>query len=292
MIDIGPNIRKAEKVAREEQPWEGYYLVRGAEIENLLKLMSIDRLGKVLDVGCGNGFVASLISSISDEVMAVDLYFPDPKSHTVSIESARKLIPRLAAGKVTLLGGSVESIPFKDEVFDTVLSLYAMHYLKDRTAAFSELKRVVKKDGIIILVLPNFIERIYAFFQFYLYLVIKFFERGLTGQCGTIRNALDLSKVKENYKYFPFPGPYGAYKNSALEMFRHMPFNWNSEFRKAGFNIKKSLTTIFVPYPLLLTVSFSISKVISRLSKPLTMLLGDKPVIKYFGYNYCTILKK
>lgn len=300
MLNISAGIDRAIKEAKDQQPWDGYYLIRGFEFENLLKFTKLNDLGKVLELGCGNGFISYLISSISKEVIATDLYSKDAKTHTVGLDSAKRLLSKIGNKNISLLSCSIKYMPFKDETFDTVFSLYILHYLEDRTLALNELKRVVKKNGIIILVIPNFIERIYAFCQFYLYLLIKSFrlvgEKMFknTGLSYSNKKAAPFSfaKFKQDYKYFPFPGPHGGYKNSAVEMIRHMPIQWNKEFRKTGLKIKHSLTTAFLPYPLLLTISLKLTLIISAFFKHFTKACGDKPFFKYLGYNYCVILKR
>ena len=300
MLNIKAGVERAIREVKEEQPWDGYYLIRGFEFENLLRFTKLNNLGRVLDAGCGNGFISFLISSISKEVIATDLYSKDAKTHTVGLDSAKRLISKIGKKNISLLACSMEYLPFKDETFDAVFSLYALHYLQDKTLALNELKRAVKKNGIIILVIPNFIERIYAFFQFYLYLLIKSFKVAgekmfkNTGLSYSSKKAasFSLAKLKQNYKYFPFPGPHGAYKNSAVEMMRHMPIRWNKEFRKAGLEIKYSLTTAFLPYPLLLTISLKATLVISALFERFAKACGDKLFFKYLGYNYCVILKR
>ena len=100
------------------------------------------------------------------------------------------------------------------------------------------------------------------------------------------------AKFRENYRHFPFPGPHGAYKNGLTEMIRHLPYRWNMEFKGAGLKLYHSMTTAFIPYPLLLTISPRITYFILFLFNKFTRTFGDKPFLKYLGYNYCAILKK
>jgi len=300
MLNIKTGINSAITKVYEEQPWEGYYMVRGAEITNLLRLAKLNKFGRVLEVGCGNGFSSYLMSFISKEVIATDLYAQEAKTHSVGLESAKRLFSKLGNTGMPLLSCSVEHIPFKDDVFDMAFCSHTLHYLKGKALALNELRRVINKDGFIILIVPNFIERIYAFFQFYLYFVVKFFRfakeriaRKNSICCNSSkRTSLSLSKLKENYRYFPLPGPHGAYKNSIVEMMSHLPSSWNQEFNKAGLYLQRSFTTTFTPYPLLLTMSLRLAHAVSLVSEPLTRVMGDKPFVKYFGYSYCVILKK
>lgn len=300
MFNLTPYIKKAIKEATELEPWKGYYLIRGVEIENLFLSLGLNNTGKVLEVGCGNGFFSYLVSFISEKVIATDLYTKNAKTHTPGIDSARQLISKIGNKNIFLSACSIEHIPFKDNTFDIVFSAYTLHYINDRTLGLNEIKRVVKKDGIVIIVVPNFIERIYSFFQFYLYFVIKIlgfifiktYKIKNISSGSKSNSRFSMAKFRENYRYFPFPGPHGAYKNGFIEMIRHMPHRWNREFKEAGFKFVHSLTTAFIPYPLLLTISSRMTYFILFLFKKFTRTFGDKPFLKYLGYNYCVILKK
>lgn len=50
---------------------------------------------------------------------------------------------------------SVQRIPFKDNTFDLVFSRFVLEHLKYPGDAFSELSRVLKPDGILIVIVPN-----------------------------------------------------------------------------------------------------------------------------------------
>jgi ubiquinone/menaquinone biosynthesis C-methylase UbiE len=61
-----------------------------------------------------------------------------------------KLHERLATQKHSLGFGVIDaqSIPFGDEVFDIVIANHCIYHFPDRLEAFSEIKRVLKSDGI------------------------------------------------------------------------------------------------------------------------------------------------
>jgi len=300
MIDFDNRVNTAIKEAYGQEPWPGYYLIRGDEFKNLFLSIKSRDIGKTLEVGCGNGFFSYLASSVSSTVIATDLYCKDPKSHTVGMDNARQLISKIGSNNISLCACSGERLPFKDDVFDTVFSSYVLQYIKDRQFFLNELKRVIKKDGKIVLVLPNFTERVYSFFQYYVYFIVKIMKMVFKKICGkknsrdnnTKSLPFDIKKFRENYKYFPFPGPHGAYKNSFIEMISHMSHRWNAEFKTAGLKLNSSFTTVFVSYPLILTISYRLAYIMLFLSKKITQFLGTKPFVKYFGYNYCVILKK
>ncbi len=285
-----PFIDRAMREAGEEEPWDGYYMTRGGEMEKALEFVSVPDLGRVLDIGCGNGFTSFILLKRAKKVVAGDLYAPDAKKHSLGLNAARRFRSRFGIRDMPLVGASIKKLPFKNGVFDTVFAAYVLQYLKDRRLALGELKRVTKEDGLIILMLPNFLERVWAFFQYYIYLAIK--AAGLMINPRGKKGVSDgIEKLSKNYSYFPFPGPHGAYRTGAQELVRHLPALWNKEFKENGFRIRRSFTTTFAPYPLLLTVSLKLASIVSRSFEGLTRFLGAKPIIKYLGYNYCVVLK-
>lgn len=300
MNDVEKRIHKVIKEVSSEEPWPGYYLIRWLEFKNLFVLERIKNRGRVLEIGCGNGFFSYLLSFASGKVVASDLYAKNSRTHTPGINNACRFISKSEKGNIFLCACAMNQLPFKDETFDMIFSGYTLQYTKDRTLALSEMRRVVKKDGVVMLVVPNFIERFYSFFQFYIYFIVKI-TKSIFKRIFKIKNKTTLksesqpfntARFRENYRYFPFPGPHGAYRNSFEEMIRHMPCNWNREFKKAGFKVVDSLTTAFLPYPLLLTISTRLTCKFLFLTKRFTRFFGRKPFIKYLGYNYCAVLKK
>jgi ubiquinone/menaquinone biosynthesis C-methylase UbiE len=95
----------------------------------------------VLDVGSGQGKVASLVqSTFSCEVHALD---PNKKRAS----KAAKDHP----GLKTCLAPS-ESVPYADSFFDKVYSTMAVHHFSDRRASLEEMVRVLKPVGTLLLV--------------------------------------------------------------------------------------------------------------------------------------------
>jgi ubiquinone/menaquinone biosynthesis C-methylase UbiE len=291
---------KASREAAKIEPWPGYYMVRGLEIGNLLGFMRSERFGRVLDIGCGNGFTSYLISQSSFSTVACDLYHHDARTHSPGLDEAKKLFEKLGELDIPLVACSTTALPFKDNSFDTVFAGYVLQYLKEKPPALGEMRRVVKKDGIVVLMLPNFIERIYGVLQFYAYLAVRAFAaiadriQGRRTAQGKGRSDMPQKAAAfiARHSYFPFPGPHGAYRNSAVEMARHTPFCWSREFRRTGFNVVRSFTTTYVPYPLLLTFSVKTAAVCASIFNGVTRFCGAMPVMKYLGYNYCVVLKR
>mgnify|MGYP000906966555 CR=1 FL=1 len=101
---------------------------------------------KILDVGCGNG-----VNLPISKILPIDYHGLDYAEKT--IQAARKNYP-----KVTFHIGDAFNMKFKNETFDmlilsSVLILYKSK--KDQIALINECMRVLKQDGILVLVMLN-----------------------------------------------------------------------------------------------------------------------------------------
>jgi demethylmenaquinone methyltransferase/2-methoxy-6-polyprenyl-1,4-benzoquinol methylase len=98
---------------------------------------------RVLDVACGTGLVgAALVERWGCEVVGLD-------QSAAMLARARKRVaadPRLA-GRVGLVEGEAEALPFADREFDHLTFTYLMRYVEDPGETLRELARVVKPGG-------------------------------------------------------------------------------------------------------------------------------------------------
>ncbi len=98
----------------------------------------------VLDVGCGNGYLANTVyDKYKVEVCGIDIIVPTQNDN------------------VRFIKGEIENIPFEDNSFDTVLSTHTLEHIPDIMRAVKEIRRVAKKR--IILVVPREREYKYTF---------------------------------------------------------------------------------------------------------------------------------
>jgi 2-polyprenyl-6-hydroxyphenyl methylase/3-demethylubiquinone-9 3-methyltransferase len=96
-----------------------------------------------LDAGCGTGVCSLALADKMSRVIACDVSLG-------SIRSARSLKDRLQKTNLSFLNASMLEFPFQNETFDFVLSWGALHHTVDPKKAFSELTRVLKKGGCIV----------------------------------------------------------------------------------------------------------------------------------------------
>ena len=122
----------------------------------LVKMVSVGRLDKIveslpktknikiLDAGCGEG---QLLLKIFNKGYN-DIYGTDVTP--VALESAKKRIPKT---KFSLQ--DLKSLNFSDEYFDVVICTEVIEHIRDYNKVISELKRVLKKNGLLIITFPN-----------------------------------------------------------------------------------------------------------------------------------------
>lgn len=102
--------------------------------------------GKVLDLGCGAGYGTRILSEAkSDQAIGLDLDH-DSLAHGVTFYSNEK---------TDFIQAEASMLPFKDEAFDCVVGFEVIEHVSDPTRALSELRRILKYSGRVILSTPN-----------------------------------------------------------------------------------------------------------------------------------------
>jgi SAM-dependent methyltransferase len=97
---------------------------------------------KILEIGVGNGGVIQFLKQ-DNEVRALDIS-----------KNAVKFMKEFGI-KCYLADISNQKIPFKDSYFDYVIILETLEHLKSPQFAVEEIQRVLKKDGIAVISVPN-----------------------------------------------------------------------------------------------------------------------------------------
>lgn len=129
---------------------KSYFIERDVLIPHLAatvkKLMKENKLKKVIDVGCGTGLLVKFLNDNHFQAVGVD-------SSRQAVQAAQKNV----GGKNIILAKAT-NLPFDDESFDLVTSISMIEHLtlKDAGNFIKEARRVLKKDGFIFLVTPNF----------------------------------------------------------------------------------------------------------------------------------------
>jgi demethylmenaquinone methyltransferase/2-methoxy-6-polyprenyl-1,4-benzoquinol methylase len=97
---------------------------------------------RILDVATGTGMVAFALAARGAEVVGLD-------QSEAMLDGARARLKRSPelAGRLSLVLGEAEGLPYADGEFDALSFTYLLRYVDDRAATLRELARVVKPGG-------------------------------------------------------------------------------------------------------------------------------------------------
>ncbi|HIH05786.1 MAG TPA: class I SAM-dependent methyltransferase [Candidatus Thalassarchaeaceae archaeon] len=114
--------------------------------------------GRVLEVGCGPG-------SFAEEFEGKELVCLDPIPEMLRVAEPRVNKSRKMSGfsEATFVEGKAEKLPFEDNCFDAVCTLFSFRDWFDKRKGLSEAKRVLKPGGLIIIVDPAKINSFHGF---------------------------------------------------------------------------------------------------------------------------------
>lgn len=105
----------------------------------LIRLLDAVEEGKYLDIGCGTGNYTSALYNAGIVICGVD-------PSLAMLENARKKHPMIEWKQ-----GTAEALPFPDQSFNGIIGTLTIHHWSDLRRGFSELNRVLKPSGKIVL---------------------------------------------------------------------------------------------------------------------------------------------
>lgn len=123
-------------------------------INPVVQKLNLDKNAKILDVGTGQGRMAIILALNNYKVITGE---PE-RDNTVYakrdwLTNAKKVnIDHL----ITFVHFNAEDMSFENESFDAIFLYGALHHMDDKSAAFKEFMRIIKKpNGVICIVEPT-----------------------------------------------------------------------------------------------------------------------------------------
>lgn len=284
------------------QTWPGYFLTKKTETEIVFdsKVFKEGSIG--LEIGCGNSFQSALLSHTVETMISTDLYNHNGATHTVGMNMASKLLKSLNISNVKLLSCSADSLPFDDDYFDFVFSSSALEHVDDKRVALREMRRVLKPEGNMILIVPTHMPSLYAFPHLFLYIIARLLKLMFSpktvkeeshvnsyndNNAGLNTHNKEISLWKrffKNHPSFPLPEPHGTYKNIFDELKSQFPGVWLNMVRSEGFRIINTMPLCLFPWILLEPFSTNAAAGIYSLTKNINMKLSSIRGFEYISY--------
>lgn len=182
---------------------------------------------RVLEIGGGTGYQASLIASTGAAVDSIDVVEPQP-----GVEIYFPV--RIYMGKV---------LPFPDDYFDVVFSSNVLEHIPDLKTTFSEVQRVMKSDGRAIHILPTPAWRTWTSLSHYIHIARRLMGLVCGRHCATKSAPVgsgDPGRARGTWgaiKRVLRDGPHGEYPSAVSELWYFSRRRWLKLFQKSGFDL-------------------------------------------------------
>ena len=119
-----------------------YSLTTRFKDRHILDLLKFLDGKRVLDIGCGIGYMSSILSENGGEVYGIEV---DLKALEYCVREAQG----------AFFCASADSIPFKDDYFDCILMADVIEHLPLPSDSLEEIVRVGKRDSIVVISTPH-----------------------------------------------------------------------------------------------------------------------------------------
>lgn len=118
---------------------------KGKDLPTLLACIKGRENKRLLDIATGGGHVANLLAPQFKSVVALDLT-------DEMLKGAQQFIESNGHTNVSFTQGDAENLPFAADSFDTVVCRIAAHHFTNVAKFVKEVRRVLEKDGLFILI--------------------------------------------------------------------------------------------------------------------------------------------
>lgn len=194
-------------------------------------------LGDMLELGSGDGFNASLLAPLGKSLVTSE---PSPGRAKFATE-----LPRVRC--------SATALPFPDASFDFIFSSSVLEHIRDREAAFAEIKRCLRPGGVMVHVMPSTTWKTLQLMFYYPHVVLSGIE--MIGAKKQLPAAQETSTESTEYwnhggkkptwwqEFMSgvLPPVHGEFNGHVREMIGFRVKSWRRELERAGFDVKNRL---------------------------------------------------
>jgi SAM-dependent methyltransferase len=234
---------------RIREPWpQARSRQRRREFSELFRGLPPGGLGDALEIGGGDGYVASLVAPCCRTLLSTDSYAREPAPGT---EGLRRLVC------------DANRLPFADDSFDFIFSSSLLEHIRDRENNYRETLRCLRPGGIMIHVMPSRTWKLLQLIFYYPHLVVGAIDLLLDALSPTKRASAAAAKKRrttaKNARWSDesrlptwreivhgvLPTVHGEFSNHESEWLAFGAAAWALEFRAHGLEVER-----VVPLPL------------------------------------------
>jgi len=188
-----------DPLKRYYQPFIKRFYIKRLQMSLDCLLPAARQYDNILEVGCGSGIFFPELIRHCKKLYGLEIFNAASKRKVKEMMKKENINAKLATG-------SIIEIPFKENFFDAIICISTLEHLKPERVekAISEMKRVVKKDGLIILGFPS--DR--KIMRLYCMLITRnlnfnFHHSGHNLILEKIGNSLKIKKIKKLFNFLP-----------------------------------------------------------------------------------------
>jgi len=127
--------------------------------KKIVQLLGKDKYPSLLEAGTGSGIFLPELSTHCEKLYACDIHN--------DFDNITALCDKYGIKNYNLSSQSIDNTNFADESFDAVVAVSVLEFVPDIQKAVSEIKRILKKDGIFITICPMESSLLDFFLSFY-----------------------------------------------------------------------------------------------------------------------------
>jgi ubiquinone/menaquinone biosynthesis C-methylase UbiE len=235
----------------------------------ILKQLSMVN-GNALDLGCGAGHYLTELTDLGFNAVGADI------SNEMLLISSSKL-SNLSHEDKKLVCADCYNVPLPAKYFDLIICIGVLEYLDKETSALTEIKRLLKPDGNVIITVPNFFKLRNLVNPYYYLIRIWTYLFGKKS-AGTHKNDEYNKNVTINF--------------GKSTVSRYSLTKINKIVRNSGFRITEVRSYCFGPFSIWKKGLFSLEKSI-RISNFFESLLDYKTfgILKFFANRWVLHIK-